>query len=213
MDLLLGLFTVGTFWFWLVTVALFVIVTASVECESGVWATIWLFTGIFGFGAVCHWSIGKAEALLITHPIIFISWLVCYIGLGIGWSIFKWYMKLKKEANSYNTVKADFLKSKGVTELTPELASEFQSSPTYWTKTSEPLSAKSYKDDIIRWIAYWPFSMIGFVFREFFIKIFDNIYELLQGTYQKMSNNVFKDISYDNAMAAAYAKERKIKKG
>jgi hypothetical protein len=75
-----------------------------------------------------------------------------------------------------------------------------------------PPSARQYAEDLIRWATYWPFSMIGFALNDVVRKTFRYIYELLQSTYQRMSNWVFRGATADMAMAQEHRERMEVEK-
>jgi hypothetical protein len=51
----------------------------------------------------------------------------------------------------------------------------------------------SHKGDIIAWMCFWPFSLIGTFINDPVRRLFNFIFNSLKGTYQKMSDSVFSD--------------------
>jgi len=49
-----------------------------------------------------------------------------------------------------------------------------------------------HKSKIIRWIAYWPFSILNFIIGDFIFEIFNHIAEYLRNTYKNITNFFYK---------------------
>lgn len=199
----------GTIGFWITFTILAMIVTILVETESGTWATLIMAGSIVGFSYVCKWSL---LVLVKMHPVHALEMIGIYLLIGIAWSIIKWYFYLRKSLRKYNENKAKFLESEEAENLTPELANDFHSRYYYGTNRVVP-SAKDHRGDFIRWSTYWPFSFIGTMLNDVVRKIYSYAYELLQGTYQKMADHIFKGTLDDRNIAiVAKMKEKEKKK-
>ena len=106
---------------------------------------------------------------------------VLYFAVGALWSIGKWYLfllrlrdrMLSKTPSADQRVRHD---ANGRTNLRP--------SASY---------AKNNKGRIFGWIGHWPSSMIGTFIGDFIKRIVTNIYNVLQGLFDRMSNHVFAD--------------------
>jgi len=54
-----------------------------------------------------------------------------------------------------------------------------------------------HKSRIIRWIAYWPFSILNFIIGDFIFEIFNHIAEYLKNTYKNITNYFYKKMFGD----------------
>ncbi len=193
---MLTLFALGTLWFWVLSAAIFCLITALVENESGFWATV-LFVGSL---ASLNWwykipllttiKLNPGKALIIVG---------IYFLVGVIWSVVKWYFFLHKRLVRYNNIKAELLREHSAAILTPELAVELRDRLSYEDK--QPVLASDHKADLTRWATYWPFSIVGTLLNDVVRVIWEYIYEILQSTYQRIADSMFKDVDDDIKLA------------
>jgi hypothetical protein len=203
------LFAIGTIWFWLLLFIDFCIITALVENESGVWATIVFLGSLFGLNFLWKLPIIDSVKANPGHTALLI---LSYFAIGVVWSIVKWYFFVHNKMVKYNDYKAKFLAENNATELTPELAVKLvdtiAGSPRRYSgyNDSEGVSAKpplasENKSRLTRWGTYWPFSIVGTLLNDVVRRTWEYIYEMLQTTYQRMSEAIFKSATADVKMA------------
>ena len=203
------LFALGTIWFWLLLLIDFVVITALVEHEEGVWATIVAVGTIIGLNYL--WKL-PILATIKANPLYTAILIASYFALGVGWSIFKWVLFLKKQTFKYEDFKAQFLKEKNAKELTPALAAEMVDSLSdynrYKNEEAKVSAAtpqfREHKGTLTRWATYWPFSMVGFALNDIVRKAWTFIVNMLQSTYQRISNHIFRNVEADVKMAQEY---------
>ena len=214
---LAALLAVGSIGFWLFSFIVLVVITALVENDEGVWATI---VAIGTVAALQFLSKVPLLAFVKIHPLATAIAAVSYFALGAGWSIFKWYVFLHKGNRKYEEAKAEFVaneaKTKGVPAAnlpwTGELAAKLLDTITEHNKylhesekiNSEPPQARKHKGTLTRWATYWPFSMIGFALNDVVRRAWRYVIDLLQSTYQRISNHVFRGAAADTALALEY---------
>ena len=141
-------------------------------------------------------KVGILKAI-ITNPWKAIEWVAVYFIVGALWGLLKWYVFVHKALGRYRESRAMFLQQEGVTELTPELAVKFAGQTKYRDVTSVPPLASDHKSDIIRWMSYWPFSMIGTVLNDVVRKAWQHIYIFMAETYDRVANYVFRSVRGD----------------
>ena len=204
------LFAIGTIWFWLLLFIDFCIITALVENESGVWATIVFLGSLFGLNFLWKLPIIDSVKANPGHTAILV---LSYFAIGVVWSIVKWYFFVHNKMVKYNTFKADFLKDQKADAMTPELAAKFMDhlSNRYDARNdgitgAAPL-ASEHKASLTRWGTYWPFSIIGTLLNDVVRRTWEYIYEMLQTTYQRMSEAIFKSATADVKMAEEFKAE------
>jgi hypothetical protein len=200
------LFAIGTLWFWFLLLIDFVAITTLVENEEGVWATVVAIFSIIGLNYLWKLPIAATIKANPGHTILLI---LSYFAIGVCWSIAKWYFFLHKENRKYENAKAEFLTGENAKELTGQLAAKMfgylqdHNNNAYYEKqkinATPPLVSK-HIDKLTRWATYWPFSMVGFALNDVVRKTWNYIFELLQGTYQRISNYVFRGAAADVAM-------------
>jgi len=207
------LFAIGTFWFWLLLLIDFVLITALVENEEGAWATAIAIGTIFGLNYLWKLPILTSIKANPGHVALLV---LSYFVIGAAWSFVKWYFFLHKANGRYLDFKAKFLETKNVNALDGQLAAtlmdELAENNRYLDAESrisaEPPIARKHKARLTRWATYWPFSMVGFALNDVVRKTWTYIYEMLQGAYQRVSNHVFRNASADVAIAQEYKSKK-----
>lgn len=198
---MLELIAFGTVGFWILAVVLFSIVIALVENEAGFWATVILIGSAIGIDKLYKLSLLTVVKANPGHVAILVG---VYFLTGIVWSIAKWYFFLHKRVVKYNSERAQFLRSRNATTMTAELAAEFQG---YVSSSARPVDASDHKADLIRWATYWPFSIVGTLLNDVVRRTWEYIYELLQSTYQRIADSMFKTAAQDKILANQHMTE------
>ncbi len=187
-------------WVWVLLFALVVAATLSVEAwESGGYATVafivtfgllqWGFKlNVFRAAWANHWSVGE--------------WIVVWYAAGAAWGAIYWTIQAKKRNNRYLEARAHFLKQKEITELTPKLAVEFAESIKYSRPTISPVppSFHDHKGDIMRWMTYWPFSILGYLLHDLAAEVWNYIYTLMGRTYDRIAEYIYRNVKDDIAL-------------
>lgn len=160
-----ALFALGSLWFWIVSLVLLVAILVAVETETGFMAGVFLVLGILFFNycvrlPIIFWA--------LHHPLALLGLFLAYAVVGIGWSVFKWYLFLRKTLVAY--------KVKG-----ESYGQEY------------PPQVNRHKSDIIFWLSYWPFSIVGSLLNDFFRNFFNRIYLEISAFLQRMSDKMFAD--------------------
>lgn len=194
---------------WLLLLVDFIIVTALVEHEEGIWATVVTVGSIIGLNYL--WKLSLLTTIKI-HPLYTAGLIASYFAIGIGWSTFKWVLFLRKNTFKYSDFKAKFLSDKKTTELTPALAAEMIDSLSEFNRykgeeekvNSGTPQFREHKGTLTRWSTYWPFSMVGFALNDVIRKAWAHIVNSLSGMYQSISNRIYKDVAADVKMAEEF---------
>lgn len=182
---MLGFLLFGTLWFWLLVAIASILIIFFLETAldeeykdtgGGTPATIVIFIGIglyYFFGS--RQDIYDFFSYLRDYPFYALGRVGAYIGIGIIWSIFKWYFFLQNK-------KDYFLKKKE------------REGKNFEFDARDIPQAKRNKSRIITWMSYWPFSMLWTLINEPVKKTFRFIYSKIEGLFQKMSNSTFNDL-------------------
>ena len=159
----------GTLWFWIFSIATIWLIIALVEEIDnevhGTGATITLVVFLTMF-----FSLGNKDLFfsilefIATQPAATIGIFIGYVVLGIAWSFVKWYFYLIK-TRDYQKERQDKL-----------VAPQFLYN----------------KSKIITWMSYWPFSALWVGINKPFKHMYNYIVTHLSGSYQKMSDRIFK---------------------
>lgn len=188
-----------------------------VETENGSWATGTLIAFVLAANFLFKVPVIKG---LIAHPWQIVLWGLAYFVIGSLWGLFKWYVYVHKRLGEYKAARAEYLQEKKTTELTPELAAKFQDrleERNRWLSgdrkiTAQPPLASEHKGDIIRWMSYWPFSMLGTLLNDFARKVWNSIYTFMAETYNRVAARVFRGVTADVQMAEQFKAEQEKKK-
>ena len=199
-------------WGWLLVFLAVVLLTVLVESERGTIATF-VTAGIIA--SMIYWTHFNLYSAVIYHPLTWAEWIVGWFIVGAIWGTVKWTLDVHKALGKYKEAKADFLREKKVDNLTPTLAAEFSErlSRSYGYAFAGkgispiPPKARDHKSDIIRWMTYWPFSMIGFLLRDFVRRIWNHIYTYLVKTYDRIAKYIYRDVAGDADLMERVAKK------
>ena len=177
-GLLVGLSGLG-FW-WLAFIALFVLAEViSVYNEST--PSCSLFLGVFIAAVFAfNWLGGNPllSPLLFCweHISCFLVGFPLYFLFGGLWSLFKWYQYLLKVRDELRIS-----------------VSHWEKHPSGHKPTRQPRSyASNNKGRIMGWIAYWPFSVLAYLFGDFLSSVVRSVYRSLSKVYDGMGNRIFK---------------------
>jgi hypothetical protein len=209
-GLFAGVLAAGSIWFWLVLIAIGVGLVALVENEKGTWATITTIGTILLLNYAWKVPIFKS---MIAHPWAVLGWIGVYYACGVVWGILKWTSFVHKKVGAYNEYKAKFLADNKATALTPELAAKLADrldNPRYDSKdvTAIAPTASEHKSDILRWMTYWPFSIVGTLLSDIVLKLWNHIYTFLATTYDRIAARLYKGVTADMALAEQYHKDQ-----
>lgn len=178
-----------------------VAIAVLLEFEKEGWATT-----LFSVGAVLTlWSYkGVIWDVVSTNPLPIVYFVLTYIVLGIGWSIFKWKFYINVKVDKFNFIKSTFVEKYGeikdnwkkwIGYLQNVKDSTFGGKSFYESDSPEAIVAKvipqasTKKALIVSWISYWPMSLGATLLNNPFRKFFEWIYSLVSGIYDRMSSN------------------------
>lgn len=201
MELFAVLFALS-FWYWIPIFVMAIVITILVESENGVWATV---ATVVTIGVFCYLLNFHIAAFTLAHPLGILKWIAIWFAAGAGWGTAKWLLEVHRCLGRYQEARDQFLADKGVGALTPQLAVELDARGNYYGSyrntfnkiSATPPKASDHKADIIRWMTYWPFSMIGFVLRDFVRRIWNHIYTYLAATYDRIAKHVYRNVAAD----------------
>lgn len=205
------LFAVGTLLFWVLVFVVCVIITALVENEKGAWATVTaIATAILLNWA---WKVPIIQSIN-EHKLAAVLWLLGYYALGVVWGFIKWTLFVHKMVGVYNEFKANFLKENKATELTPELAAKLKDKidggygySSSGIKVAIPTASEN-KGRIIRWMTYWPFSIIGTLLNDVVRRLWHHIYQVLSTTYDRVAIRLWRNVTADMELAVKFKAEQ-----
>ena len=178
------LFVVGSFWFFVILFVELVVLLICVSTENAFWATVSLIV----VGAALHFF-GDVNlcAILWNNPWKVVPFGVLYVTLGVLSSglLFWWHYnkEVKKliddQENWFKRYKFD------INNITPEAKEA-------WNKHIDDDSPKlwKYKARILGWGAYWPISLLTFLFADLFKEFFIALYDRLTMVFEHIAENI-----------------------
>lgn len=180
----------GTFFlsFW---ISIAIVILIEIGHDEGVLAT-WTLLGAILFCWVFT-KISFIELFKENWKLIFL-----YLPLGLFWSIKMWYGKVSKMRDRYDEAKVSFLQDNGYAEgwvIKEEDKKEWLRK--LYALDIEIPRADENKGDIIRWMAYWPWSVLNYLLWDLLVEIYERLFKLLKTMFQKISDNKFRDVKDD----------------
>lgn len=178
-----------------------VAIAILLEFEKEGWATTLFSVG----AALTLWAYkGAIWDVVSNNPLPIVYFVLTYVVLGIGWSIFKWKFYINVKVDKFNSIKSTFIEKNGdikenwkkwIEYLDSLKYSNFGGKSFYSHFSPEKIvsevipQANTKKALIVSWISYWPMSLGATLLNNPFRKFFEWIYSLVSGIYDKMSSN------------------------
>lgn len=218
LEVLLTLFVFGGFWFWGLLGLTSLLLILFLENEKGSYATV-MFLSVLAI----FLSLGNADwaTWILQHPVRSLLFVASYLGVGVVYSIAKWWLYVQDTATRYREMRNEWLRQ--AIESRPDENVQSQSMAPWqkalqtgildpvvlkeWKKylkqyyklysykrsISKPLVAKN-KSRIVSWMTYWPWSGLWTLINDPVRRFFNWSYTKLSGTLQQISDSAFKDI-------------------
>lgn len=166
--------------FWIIVGVIFVAIVLTVEDDDE--SKLGWPLGLLIIGTAVLYFINKSAIKSLGYNISdnlvnFIMFTVLYLGLGLVWSLFKWFRFLRKKRKEYDEAVIEW---EGRVKENKHTISKVPYITDY-----RPY-AKDNKEQISSWIVFWPFSGIRYIvgnlltdFVSWFVslwsKLFDNM--------------------------------------
>jgi len=196
----LEIFAFGAIGFWLLLVIANIVILTCVEFDFPGWA-FWTLVA-FGF------ALPKSITLDIFHEILEKPYLVLvfflgYLAAGTVWSIVKWWIFVRRQANKYRAAEREFKELNKLDQDKPipqdirekmKIPSNFRGNSHGLLQLSKRPRPNENKRKILTWMMYWPWSAIWTILDEPVKKAFKEIFNQIRGLYEKISSSAFKDI-------------------
>jgi hypothetical protein len=189
----MGIFVIGTIWFWILLGVSAGLILFFLERPLGGFRDDGggaESTAVILVAFVLYWFLGSSQDILDLAIYVrdnawhVISMIAFYFFIGVIWSIAKWYFFLMNIKDGL-LAKVEYDKQNKLTTRGKD-----------WIKDQIP-QAKNNKNRITTWMSYWPFSMLWTLINEPIKKAFRYIYARIEGIFQKMSNHIFRDLTDD----------------
>ena len=192
------LFMVGTFWFWALIVVEIVLLFMFVEYENGMGATI----SLVAFAAALQWC-GDVDLIgyVFANPIKLGAVIAAYFLLGAIWGTAKWWIFARDRLEEYQELKDEFLRNKGLEpgQTVPsqhraewkEKLERNRSHGNYGRTLADTPRVRDNKARILRWMSFWPVSMLWSFLDDFIKRVFKTIYYRIANLLQRISDNMY----------------------
>lgn len=169
MHFLFDIFALWTLGFYILLVIFCLIEAALVEHEHEGFATLLMIAFLVGLEKLSHVPVVQT---IKQHWLTAIGLIACYLLIGVGWSLVRWYMFCYKQKTEL---------------LDPH---------NEWNKknlSSRPLP-REHKSRIMGWMSYWPFSMVWTFFDDVIAEFFNWAFEQCENRFDKISEKIFSGV-------------------
>lgn len=210
MGEILAFFALGT-WGFLAALGAVIIALIVFAEDDGVKATVTLI-----LGALFLQFIAKYDLVTFAkeQPFTLLLYGGLYVVLGLAWSVIKWAVYVKAQRRSYDRIRREFCTSRRIHQgdnFTPgekkAWAEHLRSHYSDGRKTFKHYSSSDAtiiipdvtenKAAIIRWMTYWPFSMLYTLLNDPVRRLFEWVYESVGVWLQGMANRAFSGTEKD----------------
>jgi hypothetical protein len=197
------LFVVGgmSFYLLLICFTLLCLFCSELDDEPG-----WTIGAILLFCLLCF-IFGDLGRYVSAHPWYFLISIPAYVGIGVLWSFPKWFLLLRRALREYREELSVFLKRAAPTGLADnetrkqwsyKISCLEQKYGFEYSAQDNALTPPTFAHNrvrLINWVALWPWSVVWTLTREIVIHGFERLVDMLGGTYQRLSNWVFRDLT------------------
>jgi hypothetical protein len=195
---------IGGGWFWVALVAWLAIVWLLSENDYGFFGLVSTIGYCCLLQFVFHVNI---SGWVLANPWNLMLFLGSYFVTGSLWSFWRWFLFVRDKLEPYNKLKADWFVDKGLApvetipeELKEEWVKFIENDYTRRDLVRTPL-VRQNKSKIMRWIGYWPLSVVTWALndmvRRFVRMIYDSIHDWLQSIANRVFSKVKKDLPPD----------------
>jgi hypothetical protein len=199
---MLELFVIGTFWFWALIIAEIILLFVFIENENGIGATVSLII----FGCLLQFC-GNVDLIgfVMSNPLSILAVVGAYFALGAFWGAVKWWIFCRDRKEEYDDAKAEFLAAKGHpgAKVVPvELRAEWKEllegrAYSRGRTLADTPRVRDNKARVMRWMTFWPVSLIWSLINDFVKRVFRTIYQKIAGILQQIADNVFGSVKDD----------------
>lgn len=202
-ETLAALFAIGT-WGFLGVLAAFVIALIVFAEEDGVKATVTLVLGALFLQFIAKFDL---LTLIREQPFTLLFYIGLYIVIGLVWSVVKWSFYVKAQRRIYDRLRKKFCAESGITgEFTLEQKGSWYLHLRENYRPNKGSTFKHYsssdstavipdvtenKAAIIRWMTYWPFSLLFTLLNDPVRRLFEWVYENIGTFLQAMAVRAF----------------------
>lgn len=182
---LVGVFAMGTFWFWALCVIAWFAIGFLQHEEEGFWATVVVIATLLilqFLGDV------KVFNFVWHHPIYTVLFVLAYVFAGTVWSFAKWTLHNLKEKERRDDYGGFQLPKRGDDWTDERYEAEIKNA----LDRIKP-KPREHKAEIVRWMMFWPWSIIWTLLDDIVYRAFRYIFELFQHVYEHITDWVYRD--------------------
>jgi len=196
-------FILGGFWFWVVSLGVFVAIVALADNEENIWAGI--VVGVF------IWAIMGFNNLSINWAMV--PWFILgYLVLGALMSLIKWISYVKLRADRYADLKVDWAQDNNIpnilrnsnmkNELSDDQYKDFRHSLerkgfiSSRERTIVP-QPKKMQSTIVSWVLWWPAVMFWTLLNDPLRRIGYAIVRSMKTWYEGIARKAFANVGVD----------------
>jgi hypothetical protein len=154
------------------TVVVLLALIVSIVTESYFWCA----TAVVAYFAALHFLLGvtvdyaAALAWLQAHWVLVLVSGFAYALAGCGWAVVKWTTWIGKKAR--------------------ELEDRLRANPNGYTDRTPP-QVHEMRGRIVRWMAFWPVSLIETAISDFLRELFMQLYNQIAGLLQRIADRAW----------------------
>lgn len=178
--MLLEFVAVGTVGFWVVLALAGIIMSELVDNNHPVVASLIAIGAVTGLVLLGNFS---PITWILLNPMVTGLYVVGFFAIGAVWGVVKWFFWLRKAR-------------KQIEEISAVSGKDSYRLRDSGLPQSFPPKVSDYRGRILGWMMLWPASMVWTVLNDPVRGIFEEIFNLLGGRMQKISDYVFKDFKY-----------------
>lgn len=199
--MLATIFVLGGIWFWTLVAFEVMWLLWCVSEEEGYKA----FASVAIFLVLIH-LLGDASMLswIQDNPIVLFKNILLYIGIGVTWSVCKFYFTLCKTKREIKELRKTFGESSDSVDATGDdnknnvstrwvfyVRKHYEDQHRFNYSKENPLDFKLQYDRILFWMTYWPLSMFWTILNDPITRFFKWLYhEVLIGLFRKMHDSI-----------------------
>lgn len=173
----------ASFWGIVWTLGVVFVLCTTVEFEQGTIALCLLVIALVmmylaGYSDVVTWA--------WRRPDLAVVFAVLYVAAGVPWAVVKWrFYVMKRAGDAREAYDRQYSRRRNNMNV-PSAAVDVDSAPTYrdWLLTREnPLHPTLHRDRIVRWMAWWPLSVLSTLLRDVVIGGWRRLYRLTERVF------------------------------
>ena len=182
--LLLEFLAVGTWAFWGLLCLAAIIMSEFIDHDHPGRATVVFFITLAVITTLGNFN---PLPLILLHPGATILYAAAFLAVGTVWSVLKWFFWLRRTRRTILEIRAN---RPGITDDRLGRELEDRGLPT-----DLPPQVGRYKSRIMGWMILWPASMVWTVLNDPVRWAFEEIYAMIGGGMQRISDRVFRDVT------------------